>query len=145
MLHYTECGLDNVWLLNGYEVIDTPYGKATTVENERALHDAIAKSLFTQPGILTGKEFLFLRKEMDMSQQAVAEVFGVSEQTVRGLERKEKLDAIYSHLMKAVSQEYFTGSSRIMEIIEAAKDKHDRKDIQINFEEDGTGWQQKVA
>lgn len=145
MLHYTACGLDNVWLLNGYEVIETPYGEATTVENERALHDAIAKSLFSQPGILTGKEFLFLRKEMDMSQQAIAEVFGVSDQTVRNLERKEKLDAAYSHLMKAVSQEYFTGSSRILEIIEAAKDKHDRGDIRISFEEDDNGWHQAAA
>lgn len=145
MLHYTACGLDNIWLLNGYEVIETPYGEATMVENERALHDAIAKSLFSQPGLLAGKEFLFLRKEMDMSQQAIADVFGVSEQTIRNLERKEKLDAIYSHLMKALSQEYFTGSSRILKIIEDAKDKHDRNSTTINFEEDDTGWHQKVA
>ncbi|RUM91038.1 MAG: transcriptional regulator [Thiomicrospira sp.] len=145
MLQYTECGLDNIWLLNGYEVIETPYGEATMIENERALHDAIAESLFCQSGVLTGKEFLFLRKEMDMSQKAIADVFGVTDGTVRNLERKEKLDAAYSHLMKALSQEYFTGSSRILEIIEAAKDKHDRKDSRISFEEDENGWHQKAA
>ena len=28
LYHFTECGLDNVWLVNGYNEIDTAYGKA---------------------------------------------------------------------------------------------------------------------
>jgi hypothetical protein len=33
MYHYTESGLDNVWLANGYTVIETPYGKGVSVRD----------------------------------------------------------------------------------------------------------------
>jgi len=143
MLHYTECGLDNIWLMNGYEEVDTPYGKATIVDNERGLHEAIVESLYKKSSDLTGHEFLFLRKEMDMSQMAIAEVFGVQDTTIRNFERKEKLGSAYSHLMKAVCQEYFSGQTRINVIIEAAKAKHDLGEKEeLHFTESAEGWKQ---
>jgi len=37
MYHYTECGLDNVWLANGYR----QRGDAVSIENSEGLHEAI--------------------------------------------------------------------------------------------------------
>jgi len=37
--HYRECGLDNVWLLNGYELHDTPYGKGVSFVDVEGLRD----------------------------------------------------------------------------------------------------------
>lgn len=34
MYHYTQCGLDNVWLENGYKVKKTAYGQAVAVRSE---------------------------------------------------------------------------------------------------------------
>ena len=32
MYHYRECGLRNVWLANGYDEHDTPYGPGTKLK-----------------------------------------------------------------------------------------------------------------
>lgn len=141
MYHYTECGLDNIYLVNGFEVHQTPFGEAVSVHNIEGLHDAIAQTLMEKVGDLTGSEFKFLRVRMDLSQAALGDIFNVSEQTIRGHERKDKIDAVYSHLMKVVAQEYYKGQSRIMSLIERAKAKHDRSDQDvISFEEVDEGW-----
>jgi hypothetical protein len=33
LYHYQECGLDNVYLANGYREVETPYGPAVSVED----------------------------------------------------------------------------------------------------------------
>ncbi len=37
MFQYESCGLDYVFLKNGYHVIDTPYGETTCIEGVVAL------------------------------------------------------------------------------------------------------------
>lgn len=32
MFHYTDGGLRNVWLVNGYEIKETPYGQAVAAD-----------------------------------------------------------------------------------------------------------------
>ncbi len=79
--HYTECGLDNVWLENGYEVeTHKNYGDLVCISNPRGLHDAIGRLLVRLPRTLFGSEFRFLRTELDMSQRILAETLGVGEQ-----------------------------------------------------------------
>lgn len=43
--HYTQCGPPNVWLINGFEYDETPYGKGVSIENMHALHHEIAHVL----------------------------------------------------------------------------------------------------
>src|SRR4051812_470100 len=81
MYHYTECGLQKVWLENGYTVTQTPYGKGVSIRNVSGLHRLIGRALSQRPG-LTGAELRFLRKEMELSQGALADMVGVSEQNV---------------------------------------------------------------
>ena len=45
MYQYKQSGLDNVWLVNGFEVISTPYGNAVKFENANELDGTIAKAL----------------------------------------------------------------------------------------------------
>ena len=50
MYHYTESGLNNVWLQNGFNIVQTPYGKGVSVDNVAGLHGAIAQRLLkTKP------------------------------------------------------------------------------------------------
>jgi hypothetical protein len=37
--HYTRCGLDYVYLLNGYEVRETAHGRGLAIEDGDDLHD----------------------------------------------------------------------------------------------------------
>ncbi len=65
---YTDCGLDNVILQNGYEEIDTPYGKSVSITDVRGLHECIGLHLVTKPAALTGREFRFLRVDPACNQ-----------------------------------------------------------------------------
>ncbi|MCK5746645.1 MAG: hypothetical protein KAH44_10530, partial [Oricola sp.] len=42
---YSECGLKDVYILNGYQTINTPYGEGVAVEDEDELLHAISMHL----------------------------------------------------------------------------------------------------
>ena len=80
--HYLECGLDHVYLLNGFEWHETARGTSIAIEDIDTLHHVIGEYLCHDKKELSGKEFRFLRREMLMSQALLAELFDVKEQTV---------------------------------------------------------------
>lgn len=86
MYHFTECGLDNVWLVNGFEFHETAYGPAVSVPHADEILDAIAGRVVRKRGRLSGKEFRFLRVELGLSPSAMASVLGVAEQDLLGWE-----------------------------------------------------------
>lgn len=45
MYHYTDGGLRNVWLANGYEIKKTPFGDAVTFHDGDRLTQAICQAL----------------------------------------------------------------------------------------------------
>ena len=72
MYRYTEGGLTNVWLSNGFREEDTPYGKGVSIEDVEGLHRVIGMKLVKERAQLTGAEFRFLRKELGLSQAKLA-------------------------------------------------------------------------
>ena len=91
MYHYTACGLDNVWLSNGYIEKNTAYGKGVAVVCADELHAALGRDLVNKSGRLTGKELRFLRVQMGLSQAKFAALQGVTEQAVSLWERHGKV------------------------------------------------------
>lgn len=88
--HYVECGLPNVWLLNGFEISETPYGEGVAIRDVDGLHRCIASVLCDKPDPLTGAEFRFLRREMDFSQTMLGELLGRTARQIRNIETEEK-------------------------------------------------------
>jgi len=88
MYHYTECGLNNVWLKNGYRTVETPYGPATSVADVDGLNQAVALSLTEKKGQIDGKELRFLRMTLELTQLQLGQLLGAQEQTVSLWERK---------------------------------------------------------
>jgi len=80
--HYTESGLDNVWLHGGVELVDHPSGMQVRIRDIEGLHKVIGKVLTEKKGSLNGKELRFLRQEMLLSQANLAKLLQVTEQTV---------------------------------------------------------------
>ncbi len=80
--HYLECGLDDVYLVNGFERFETPRGASVAIREIDTLHRVIGEHLCRDKKGLNGKEFRFLRREMLMSQSMLANLFDVKEQTV---------------------------------------------------------------
>jgi putative transcriptional regulator len=85
--HYKTSGLENVYLLNGYEVRELEGSRAVAIHNLEGLHRAIASQLIEKPAPLTGKELRFLRVEMDFSQKALGQLLGVTDQAVAKWEK----------------------------------------------------------
>lgn len=59
MYHYTDSGLNNVWLKSGFNIVDTPYGRGVSIDDADGLHALLATDLTKKPGRLTGKELRF--------------------------------------------------------------------------------------
>lgn len=89
--HYTRCGLDNVWLVNGYRIEDMgEYGQSVVVEHVENLERAIARRLTDLDRRLTGAEFRYLRTMLDLSQTAMGRVLGKDGQTIARWEGRKR-------------------------------------------------------
>lgn len=117
MYHYTDCGLINVWLKNGYNVISTPYGKGVSIDDADGLHALIACDLTKKEGRLTGKEFRFLRTMLRLSQKSFADMQGLSEQAVSLWERTGKVPKPADATMRMLALETLEGDGKMSEVI----------------------------
>lgn len=85
--HYTECGLDYVYLVDGFEVLETSYGRVVQVANAGKLDRAIALAVVRRQNRLTGQEVRFLRGLLDMTQAELGGTLGKDAQTVARWEK----------------------------------------------------------
>ncbi len=88
-LRYRECGLDSVFLLNGFrkEVVDGE--EFVTIEDLDGLWKAIGLHLVLRRKTFSPQEVRFLRRQMDMTQAELAALLRVSDQTVARWEKGE--------------------------------------------------------
>ena len=86
-LHYMQCGLDDVYLMNGYTRHETPYGGGVSVEDVDGLHHAIARNIIRHKGLLGAKEIRFLRKLMGFTQADLARKLRCDTQSVARWEK----------------------------------------------------------
>lgn len=100
--HYTECGLDNIYLLNGVTTIDYEGEKAVSIHDVDGLHIAIAKDIVSMPRELTGQELRFLRKELNLSQKSLARYLGREEQAVARWEKNKTDDPVADRLIRVL-------------------------------------------
>lgn len=80
--HYKACGLENIYLLNGYHTEEHDGETHVFVDGEEELHRAIARHVICTRKTLTGDEIKFLRKTMDWTQKELAERLGNDSQAV---------------------------------------------------------------
>jgi DNA-binding transcriptional regulator YiaG len=116
--HYTECGLDNVWLENGYTVKKTAYGKATSVDDAIGLQQVLTLELTQKKGRVTGKELRFMRTALGMSQEGLGKCVGATEQSVSLWERTGKVPQYADSILRLLVSEKLNGNSKVTEVIE---------------------------
>jgi DNA-binding transcriptional regulator YiaG len=146
-LHYTACGLDDVYLLSGYELHQTPYGNGVSVTDVDGLHRAIGLHLARDKKVLNGKEIRFLRKQMDLTQAELAELLGVTSQTVARWEKGEfetqapselMIRLLYLDCLKLLPE-------TVRQFIKSLVRKDEVQDTRQLFEETAQGWQPRAA
>jgi len=85
--HFKTVGLPNIYLLNGFSFADDPdYGRMVRFINLDGLHRAIGLYLI-EKSELSGAEFRFLRKQLNLTQSQLGEQMSVTDQTVANYEK----------------------------------------------------------
>ena len=146
--HYTESGLRNIWLANGFKEHKTAYGKVIAFDNIEGLHREIGRNLCAYRPRLTGPEFRFLRHELDLSQSALAALLGNNDQAVALWEKsKVKVPTWADRLMRALYREHMGENVKIRKLIEAVAVLENNKALPTRFEarETAKGWTLKAA
>ncbi len=140
--HYTMSGLDWVYLEGGYTIHETPYGTGVAIQDAEGLHEAISMEIVTQPHPIRGQELRFLRSFLDVSQDGMGKIVGLSRVQIARLEG-ERNKAITSSADRALR--LFFGlramkkdlADRIIEVLtEIDRQEHEP----ASFKETDFGW-----
>lgn len=86
-LHYTDCGLDNIFLQNGFKKETIDGEEYVSVTDLDGLHAAIGLHIALERKAPLPRELRFLRDEMGFSQADLAKTLGISPQTVARWEK----------------------------------------------------------
>lgn len=140
---YTSCGLDNIYLLNGYTKLYFDGEEATSIHDLDGLHGAIGSAICGLRRPLTGSEFRFLRLELDMSQKAVGALFKKGDQAVAKWEKGETdLPRSIDVLVRNIYMEHIGDNPKVSEMIEQINNLDRRmQEQELCFQEDSVeGW-----
>lgn len=140
--HYRECGLDNVYLLNGFRYSETPHGKAVHIENIDNLHRAIGEYLVFEKKSLNGKEIRFLRHELGLSQTVLGMTLGKNGQSIARWEKDQsKIDGAAERLLRLIYIEHVGENEGVKEVLEQLSRLDDMIGDELSFEDTEEGWQ----
>ena len=143
--HYTECGIDDVYLVNGFEFVDTPQGRRVIITNIDRLHEVIGEFLVNKKRDLNGSDLQFLRHEMLMSQAVLAGLLEVSVQTVHRWEsRKTDISKPAESLVRLLYGEHIGRNNKTHALLKRLADLEDEID-ELRLEETVGGWGVKRA
>lgn len=140
---YTMCGLDDIYLVGGYELTRTRYGDGVVIHDMEDLHRAIGEYLVESKKALTGKEIRFLRHEMDLTQAEIAGLLRVADQTVARWEKGEcEIPGPADMVVRALYLGHIGEEFNIRELAEylRAMDAPAGPERQV-FESTESGWQ----
>lgn len=143
---YTECGLDNVFLANGFELED---GRLRICDIE-GLHRAIGKWLVSTRKRLTGSEIRYLRHELELSQVMLANLLGVNERTVIRWENDRSKpntgNPAAERTLRLLYLEQAFGNRGVAEILELVANLEDRLSQSGEFAySDNYHWHENMA
>ncbi len=139
------CGLDNVYLENGYTIKKTAYGEGISIHDMEGLHEAIAYNIITKLRKLNGDEIRYLRKELELSQKGLSILLDVSENTIRGWENsRSSISGSANTLMRIIYLENIGKNEKIINFIERLN-KLDEEFNKITLSEKNNHWVAQVA
>jgi len=148
MYQFAECGLDNIYLKNGFKKTITPEGEAISIHDLQGLLKTIGKCILGKAEPLSGKEFRFLRIEMDLSQKAIGSLMEKTDQTIANWEKgKEPVPALADKAIRDLYSESI-GSGPIAGLLQKLSDAdrklHEAK-LEIELHEQDQQWHVTIA
>jgi transcriptional regulator with XRE-family HTH domain len=90
--HYRACGVDGIYLHDGFKKVDDGYGESVVIEAVEELHKVIGLKLVQERPHLAAREVRFLREQMGKTQIELANEIGVSGQMIARYEKEDQTD-----------------------------------------------------
>ncbi len=144
--HYTESGLDVIYLVNGFEMD----GGRLKIHDIDGLHRAIGRWLVSTRKELSGGEIRFLRHELELSQVALSALLGVTERTVIRWENdrngRNAGNAAADRTLRLLYIEKALGRSSVSEALERIANLEDQINrlVEFSYCEDNE-WHENIA
>ena len=147
MYHYTECGLSNIYLINGIEITEEDGEEFVSYANFDGIQQAIATSICSQITWMSPEQFRFLRKEFNLSQSSLGQLLYCDRQTIARWEKGDiEIPHIYDVMLRALFLESIDKESHVYLTIQTLADA-EIVDMQskICFEENAGEWKEVAA
>jgi len=140
-LLYTGCGLDDVYLLSGYDTVSTQHGTGIKVRNLEGLHQAIGHYLAAHKKLLSGKELRFLRNHMNLTQSELGKLVGLRSQQVARWEKEEcSISGAAESLIRILYLDNLDDDFEVRELLNDLDALDDRVNNMALFAETMDGW-----
>ena len=142
--NYTGCGLEGIYLINGFEHHDMEGETGVAITDVDGLHATIATGLVWNEALLEGRELRFLRKLMGITQVDLATWLRCDAQSVARWEKGDhKINGAADGMLRLLYLAHSNGDVDALEVVKAlAEIDEDVKRNQMFEAKDG-GW--KVA
>lgn len=135
---YKSCGLSNIYLAGGFTRHKTRYGDGVSVVNVEGLHRAIGEWIICSEASLSGEQIRFLRKEMKLTQEGLAELVKLSAQQVARWEKGEfEIPGSADILVRALYKQYIGKQPNLKKLSELLHQERTRSRQGIVFEPAG--------
>ncbi len=145
MYHYTDGGLRNVWLANGYTKQQTPFGEGVAIHDVAGLTQAICIALTKKAGVLTGVEFRYLRSAgMLLSQPALGKLMGADGQSVARWEKTSRVPRWADKLVRLLVLAHAEGNVPIRRAVARIQTVERLVKQRIVVEESRGRWQPRI-
>lgn len=147
-LHYTQCGLDNVYLLNGFGAALESSERYVMVVDEDCLHKAIGRHLVTTRKTLSSKEIRFLRKTLGLSQPELGRLIGQGSQPIGRWETgRSHISGCAERLLRLVFLDSFKqhGDIQPLTLLKKLDELNTLPENMIEFLYIGGRWSKRVA
>ena len=145
-LHYTACGLDDVYLMSGYEIVKTSHGEGTAIKKLDELHLAIGRNLAERKKVLSAKELRFLRIHMNLTQSELGKLLGLTSQQVARWEKGESdISGAAEFLLRAYFIQHAGGSLCLQELVRGLDENDASTHEKSYFVKTAKGWRAQTA
>lgn len=147
--HYRASGLENVYLLNGFSIEETGYGRGVAIQNIEGLHRAIAWNLINEKRPLSPREFRFLRKQAGFTQEKLAAKLSVDVQTIARYEKGQtSIPAVVDMVMRQLSALSLLPpeqrAAALTSVLEELGERQRKPDSVKYFRQTSHGWDATV-
>lgn len=144
--HFKECGLDYIYLVNGYEIEkDSDFGEKIVVHNSDKLHRAIARSVLLYKENLEGQEIRFFRSLLRLTQQKMSEILGVERETVSRWEKNSQAPSQSAeYLLRIIVWEKYLDKSKSFDFFQEHKSERKHYKI-IEMSDKKDDWEASIA